>query len=297
MIEFIKSILYGIVEGITEWLPVSSTGHLILTQGLWPFGNEISKGVSESGNFTDMFNYVIQLGAIFAVIVLFWKKLWPFKMPDKGAKVLSIDTGIFKKDQWSLWFKVILATIPSVAALPIDEKIEEVMYKNGQPRDIGLIVISIALVVYGIGFIVVEKLNKNRAFKVITTADITYKTALLIGLFQVLAVVPGTSRSGATIIGALIIGVSRPAASEFSFFMAIPTMVGVSALKIVKFLSESSFTPEQLGVLAVGMVVSFLVSMLCIKKLMQYVKKHDFAVFGYYRIVVGIAVLLYFALR
>lgn len=297
MIEFIKSIFYGIVEGITEWLPVSSTGHLILTQGLWPFDDGISKGVSESGNFTDMFNYVIQLGAIFAVIVLFRKKLWPFKKPDKGAKILSVDTGIFKKDQWSLWFKVILATIPSIAALPIDDKIEEVMYKNGQPRDIGLIVISIALVVYGIAFIVVEKLNKNRQFKVSATADITYKTALLIGLFQVLAVVPGTSRSGATIIGALIIGVSRPAASEFSFFMAIPTMVGVSTLKIIQFLSESSFTPEQLGVLAVGMVVSFLVSMLCIKKLMQYVKKHDFAVFGYYRIVVGIAVLLYFILR
>ncbi len=292
MIEFIKSILYGIVEGITEWLPVSSTGHLILTQGLWPFGDDVSS------NFSDMFNYVIQLGAIFAVIVLFWKKLWPFKMPDKGAKILSVDTGVFKKDQWVLWFKVLVATLPSVAAIVLDSKIESVMYsENGQPRDIGLIVISIALVVYGIAFIVVEKLNKNRTFSVSSTSEITYKTALLIGLFQVLAVVPGTSRSGATIIGALIIGVSRPAASEFSFFMAIPTMFGVSALKIVQFLSESSFTPKELGVLAVGMVVSFLVSMLCIKKLMQYVKKHDFAVFGYYRIVVGIAVLLYFALR
>ncbi len=292
MVEFIKSILYGIVEGITEWLPVSSTGHLILTQGVWPFSEDVSS------NFSDMFNYVIQLGAIFAVIVLFWNKLWPFKMPDKGAKILSVDTGVFKKDQWVLWFKVIVATLPSAAAIVIDSKIESVMYlENGQPRDIGLIVISIALVVYGIAFIVVEKLNKNRQFKVSATADITYKTALLIGLFQVLAVVPGTSRSGATIIGALIIGVSRPAASEFSFFMAIPTMFGVSALKIVRFLSESSFSPKEIGILAVGMVVSFLVSMLCIKKLMQYVKKHDFSVFGYYRIVVGIAVLLYFALR
>lgn len=292
MVEFIKSILYGIVEGITEWLPVSSTGHLILTQGVWPFSGDVSS------NFSDMFNYVIQLGAIFAVIVLFWNKLWPFKMPDKGAKILSADTGVFKKDQWVLWFKVLVATLPSAAAIVLDSKIESVMYlENGQPRDIGLIVISIALVVYGIAFIVVEKLNKNRQFKVSTTADITYKTALLIGLFQVLAVVPGTSRSGATIIGALIIGVSRPVASEFSFFMAIPTMFGVSALKIVQFLSESSFSLKEIGILAVGMVVSFLVSMLCIKKLMQYVKKHDFAIFGYYRIVVGIAVLLYFALR
>lgn len=292
MIEFIKSILYGIVEGITEWLPVSSTGHLILTQGVWPFSSDVSN------DFSDMFNYVIQLGAIFAVIVLFWNKLWPFKKPDKDAKILSVDTGIFKSEQWVLWFKVLVATLPSAAAIVLDSKIESVMYlENGQPRDIGLIVISIALVVYGIAFIVVEKLNKNRQFKVSTTADITYKTALLIGLFQVLAVVPGTSRSGATIIGALIIGVSRPAASEFSFFMAIPTMFGVSALKIVQFLSESSFSSKELGILAVGMVVSYLVSMLCIKKLMQYVKKHDFAVFGYYRIVVGIAVLLYFALR
>lgn len=292
MIEFIKSILYGIVEGITEWLPVSSTGHLILTQGVWPFGGDVSS------DFSDMFNYVIQLGAIFAVIVLFWNKLWPFKMPNKGAKILSVDTGVFKKEQWVLWFKVIVATLPSAAAIVLDSKIESVMYaEDGSPRNIGLIVISIALVVYGIAFIVVEKLNKNRTFKASTTADITYKTALLIGLFQVLAVVPGTSRSGATIIGALIIGVSRTAASEFSFFMAIPTMFGVSALKIIQFLSENSFSPKEIGILAVGMVVSFLISMLCIKKLMQYVKKHDFAVFGYYRILVGIVILLYFALK
>lgn len=293
MLEYIKSVLYGIVEGITEWLPVSSTGHLILTQGVWPFGEGYSNG------FSDMFNYVIQLGAIFAVIVLFWKKLWPFKMPNKDAKILSVNTGIFKGEQWSLWFKVLLATLPSVAALPLDEKIEAVMYgQNGQPRNIGLIVISIALVVYGIAFIVVEKLNKKRTLKVSSTAEITYKTALIIGLFQVLAIVPGTSRSGATIIGALIIGVSRPSASEFSFFMAIPTMVGVSALKILQFLSEGAgFQAKEIGILVVGMAVSFIVSMLCIKKLMQYVKKHDFAVFGYYRIIVGIAVLLYFALR
>ncbi len=292
MLEYVKALLYGIVEGITEWLPISSTGHLILTQGIWPFGVDVSD------KFPDMFNYVIQLGAIFAVIVLFWNKLWPFKMPNKNAKILSVDTGIFKSEQWVLWFKVIVATLPSAAAIVVDSKIESIMYaENGQPRDIGLIVISIALVVYGIAFIVVEKMNKNRIFKVASTAEITYKTALLIGLFQVLAVVPGTSRSGATIIGALIIGVSRTAASEFSFFMAIPTMFGVSVLKIVQFLSENSFSSEKIGLLAVGMIVSFFVSMLCIKKLMRYVQKHNFAAFGYYRIVLGIIVLLYFVLK
>ncbi len=292
MLEYIKAILYGIVEGITEWLPISSTGHLILTQGIWPFE------ANDSDKFPEMFNYVIQLGAIFAVIVLFWNKLWPFKMPDKNSKVLAVDTGIFKSQQWILWFKVIVATLPSAAAIVVDSKIDSLMYaENGQPRGIGLIVISVALVVYGVAFIVVEKMNKNRIFKVSTTAEITYKTALLIGLFQVLAVVPGTSRSGATIIGALIIGVSRTAASEFSFFMAIPTMFGVSFLKIVQFLSENSFSSQKIIILAIGMIVSFLVSMLCIKKLMQYVQKHDFSAFGYYRIVLGIIVLLYFVLK
>lgn len=279
----------GIVEGITEWLPISSTGHLILTQTFLSFGDEVS------ASFPEMFNYVIQLGAIIAVIVLFWNKLWPFKMPDKNAKVLSCDTGIFKREQWVLWFKVLVATVPSALGLLVDSKIDALMYaEDGTPNTVGVIVIGIALIFYGILFIAVERANKYRSFKVSSSADITYKTALVIGLFQLLAIVPGTSRSGATIIGALIIGISRPAAAEFSFFMAIPTMFGVSALKIVQFLSESSFRPNELGILIAGMVVSFFVSCVCIKTLMEYVKKHSFSVFGWYRIVLGIVVLAYF---
>ena len=279
----------GIVEGITEWLPISSTGHLILTQTFLSFGD----GVSSS--FPEMFNYVIQLGAIIAVIVLFWNKLWPFKMPDKNAKVLSCDTGIFKRDQWILWFRVLVATVPTALGLLVDTKIDALMYaEDGTPNTVGVIVIGIALIFYGVLFIAVERANKSRSFKVNSSADITYKTALIIGLFQLLAIVPGTSRSGATIIGALIIGISRPAAAEFSFFMAIPTMFGVSALKIVQFLSESSFRPNELGILIAGMVVSFFVSCVCIKTLMGYVKKHSFSVFGWYRIVLGIVVLAYF---
>ncbi len=287
--DIIKAIIMGIVEGITEWLPISSTGHLILTQTFLSFGD----GVSAS--FPEMFNYVIQLGAIIAVIVLFWNKLWPFKMPDKNAKVLSCDTGIFKREQWVLWFKVLVATVPSALGLLVDSKIDALMYaEDGTPNTVGVIVIGIALIFYGILFIAVERANKYRSFKVSSSADITYKTALVIGLFQLLAIVPGTSRSGATIIGALIIGISRPAAAEFSFFMAIPTMFGVSALKIVQFLSESSFRPNELGILIAGMVVSFFVSCVCIKTLMEYVKKHSFSVFGWYRIVLGIVVLAYF---
>jgi len=292
MLEYLKALLYGIVEGITEWLPVSSTGHLILVQNFFPFG----KGVSP--NFPEMFNYVIQLGAIFAVIVLFFKKLWPFKMPQKNAPVFSVDTGIFKKEQWTLWFKVFVATLPSILGLIVDDKIDSLMYDiNGNPNLVGLIVISVALVLYGVLFIVIERMNRNRAVKTDKVSSFTYKTALIIGFFQLLAIVPGTSRSGATIIGALIIGVSRSAAAEFSFFMAIPTMFGVSFLKIAQFLLESSFSANELIILAIGMIVSFLVSMICIKKLMDYVKKHDFSFFGYYRIVLGIVLLLYFLLK
>ncbi len=291
MFEYIKAIIFGIVEGITEWLPVSSTGHLILVQNFLPFGNSVS------GKFPEMFNYVIQLGAIFAVIVLFWNKLWPFKMPDKNAKFLSVDTGIFKKEQWVLWFKVLVATLPSVLALAVDDKIDALMYKeNGEPNLMGLIVISAALVLYGVLFIVIERFNKKRNAKLCSVSEFTYKTALIIGFFQILAIIPGTSRSGATIIGALIIGVSRSAAAEFSFFMAIPTMFGVSFLKIVKFLSETSFSANEIIILVIGMIVSFLVSMVCIKKLMEYVKKHDFSFFGYYRIILGVVLLLYFLL-
>ena len=287
--DILKSIILGIIEGITEWLPISSTGHLILAESIIPFNN-----VSE--NFPQMYNYVIQLGAIIAVVVLFWNKLWPFKMPDKDANVLAVDKGIFKSKQWILWFKVLIATIPSALCFFIDDKIDSIMYyeESGSPKRIGIIVISVMLVVYGILFIVIERLKKSKEPLVKDVESITYKMALLIGAFQMLAVIPGTSRSGATILGALIIGVARPAAAEFSFFLAIPTMVGVSALKILKFLLESQFSPSEFIILAMGMLVSFLISMVCIKKLMAYVRKHDFSVFGWYRIVLGIVVLLYF---
>lgn len=287
MFDILKSVIYGIVEGITEWLPISSTGHLILTQNFLSFSSDISP------NFPAMFNYVIQLGAIIAVIVLFWNQLWPFKTPDKGAKVLAVDTGIFKKEQWVLWFKVLVATLPSALALPLDNMLEEVMYSaDGSPKKIGVIVISAALIFYGILFIIIERINKQRNVNISSVTDITFKTALLIGFFQILAIVPGTSRSGATIIGALIIGVARPAAAEFSFFMAIPTMVGVSALKILQFVTQSSFTSNEIIILLIGMAVSFLVSVIAIKGLMAYVKKRDFSFFGYYRIVLGILVLV-----
>lgn len=289
MLDFLKAVIFGIVEGITEWLPVSSTGHLIIVQNFLNFSDKVSP------EFPEMFNYVIQLGAIFAVVFLFWNKLWPFKMPEKHGKFLSTETGIFKKAQWILWFKVLVATLPSVLGLLVDSKIDALVYDDkGNPTPLGMIVISAALLVYGVLFIVIEKANKNKEFKINSVSDITYKTAVLIGFFQILAIVPGTSRSGATIIGALIIGVSRYAAAEFSFFMAIPTMFGVSFLKILQFLTETSFSTNEIIILLIGMIVSFFVSMICIKKLMEYVKKHDFSFFGYYRIVLGIILILYF---
>ncbi len=291
MLDAIRALILGIIEGITEWLPVSSTGHLILAQAV-PF---LTFSDNISGGFTEMFNYVIQLGAIFAVVVLFWKKLWPFKLPEKNSKLLDVNTGIFKKDQWILWFKVLVATLPSALGLIVDDKIDSLMYDaSGAPNKAGVIVISATLVLYGILFIIIEKLNSRRESKVNIVSDISFKLALLVGCFQVLAIVPGTSRSGATIIGALILGISRPAAAEFSFFMAIPTMLGVSFLKIAQFLVEASFSLNEIGVLLVGMAVSFVVSMFCIKSLMAYVQKHDFSFFGYYRIILGIIVFLIF---
>ena len=287
ILDILKSIIYGIVEGITEWLPISSTGHIILTQNFISF-NGVSK------DFPEMFNYVIQLGAIFAVILLFFKKLWPFKMPNEGAKILSVNTGIFKEKQWILWFKVLIATLPSILALPIDSKIEKAVYDNtGKPTNLGIGIISAALIFYGILFIIIEKYNKTRKSKIKSTSAISYKIAFLIGLFQVLAIIPGTSRSGATILGALILGVARPAAAEFSFFMAVPTMVGVSALKIFQFLGENSFGGGEIIILLTGMLVSFAVSVLAIRGLMAYVKKKDFSFFGYYRIALGAIVLAF----
>lgn len=288
MFDAIVAFIMGIIEGITEWLPISSTGHLILSQTFLNF-----KGTS--AQFPEMFNYVIQLGAIFAVIALFWNKLWPFKMPDKGAKVLSVNGGIFKAEQWTLWFKVLIATLPSALGLLIDSKVDALMYSDsGSPNRMGVIVISIALIFYGVLFILIEKMNNKRGMKINTVEDISFKLALFIGCFQLLAIIPGTSRSGATIIGALILSVARPAAAEFSFFMAIPTMFGVSFLKIAQFLMENSISLREVGILLIGMIVSFLVSMACIKKLMEYVRRHDFSVFGYYRIALGIVVFVVF---
>ena len=274
MIELLKAVLFGIVEGITEWLPVSSTGHLILL-------NEFVT-LKMSEEFNSMFDVVIQLGAILAVIVLFFHKLNPFA-PSKNAAQ--------KKQTWNLWFKVVAAIIPSgVVGVLLDDWMDAHLH-NG-------IVVSIALIVYGIAFILVERRNQGKHLRQVTDVhDISLKTALLIGAFQCLSLIPGTSRSGSTILGALLIGVSRSAGAEFSFFMAIPTMLGASAIKGLKLiLSGVSATGTEIGVLVVGCVVSFLVSLLVIRGLMEYVRKHSFGVFGVYRIILGIAVLAWFAL-
>ena len=273
MIELLKAVLFGIVEGITEWLPISSTGHLILLNEF------IQLNVSEE--FKSMFDVVIQLGAILAVIVLFFHKLNPFAPSKTGAE---------KKQTWDLWFKVVAAIIPSgVVGVLFDDWMDAHLH-NG-------IVVSIALIVYGVAFILVEKQNNGKRLKFIEDVhEITYKTALMIGLFQCLSLVPGTSRSGSTILGAIMIGVGRSAGAEFSFFMAIPTMLGASAIKGLKFLlSGVSATGTEIGVLLVGCVVSFIVSLLVIRGLMEYVRKHSFSAFGVYRIILGIVVLGYFA--
>ncbi len=274
MIELLKAVLFGIVEGITEWLPVSSTGHLILL-------NEFVR-LNMSDEFGSMFDVVIQLGAILAVIVLFFHKLNPFAPSKSDGE---------KKQTWNLWFKVVAAIIPSgVLGVLFDDWMDANLH-NG-------IVVSIALIVYGIAFILVERRNQGKHLKVIDNVhDIDYKTALLIGLFQCLSLVPGTSRSGSTILGAILIGVGRSAGAEFSFFMAIPTMLGASAIKGLKFvLSGVQATGTEIGVLVVGCIVSFVVSLLVIKGLMEYVRKHSFSAFGVYRIILGIVVLAYFVL-
>lgn len=274
MIEILKAILFGIVEGITEWLPVSSTGHLILLDEF------IQLHVSDA--FYEMFEVVIQLGAILAVIVLFFHKLWPFS-PKKSAGE--------KKETWNLWFKVIVAVIPSaVLGLLLDDWMDTHLYNY--------VVVAIALIFYGVAFMVAEKRNAGRTFAVNSVYEIDYKTALLIGAFQCLSLIPGTSRSGSTILGAILLGVARPAGAEFSFFLAIPTMLGASALKLLKYLLEGMVpTANEIAVLIVGCVVSFLVSLLVIKALMDYVRRHSFSVFGVYRIVLGGAVLVYFLLK
>lgn len=270
-IEILKVIFLGIVEGITEWLPVSSTGHMLLVDEF------IKMNVSEE--FKELFFIVIQLGAILAVVMIFWNKMWPFGLNDENKPMV-------KKDIFSMWFKVVVACIPgAVVTILFDDFIEEHLHTPT--------VIAIALIFYGIAFIVIENWNKTKEAKVATLADITYKTAFVIGLFQVLSIIPGTSRSGATIIGALIIGVSRVAAAEFTFFLAVPVMLGMSLLKILKI--GLAFSSGELVILAVGTVTAFVVSVIVIKFLMSYIKKKDFKLFGWYRIVLGALVLIYFA--
>ena len=272
--EILKAILFGIVEGITEWLPVSSTGHIILLDEF------VQLKVSEA--FMEMFEVVIQLGAILAVILLFFHKLNPFS-PKKDASQ--------KKDTWLLWVKVVIAVIPSaVIGLLLDDWMDAHLYNY--------VVVAITLILYGVAFLFVEKLNTKRTIREQTVFDIDYRTAIFIGCFQCLSLIPGTSRSGSTILGAILLGVGRSAGAEFSFFLAIPTMLGASALKLLKFmLSGASATGTEITVLIVGCVVSLLVSLLVIKGLMEYVRRHSFAVFGVYRIILGVAVLGYFLLK
>ena len=277
MLDLLKSLLFGIVEGITEWLPVSSTGHMILL-------DEFVK-MNVSADFWNLFLVVIQLGAILAVVVLYWSKIFPFDFSAKARRHHRVN----RKDIWLLWGKILVACIPAiVVGLPLDDWIDEHLY-NGY-------VVAAMLIIFGILFIIVENRNKNKISKINSLDDITVKTALIIGLWQVIAaLLPGTSRSGATIIGALLIGVSRKVAAEFTFFLAIPVMFGASLLKIVKF--GLGFTSFELLILAVGMVSAFVVSVVVIKFLMSYIRKHDFKAFGWYRIILGIIVLAYFVLR
>lgn len=269
--EILKAILFGIVEGITEWLPISSTGHMILL-------NEFVT-LDVSPEFWEMFLVVIQLGAILAVVILFWNKIFPFRFREKP---------VIRKDIFTLWFKILAACIPAaVIGLAFDDVLDALFYNPW--------CVAIALIVFGIAFIIIENRNKNVPPKITELKDITYQTALMIGVFQLIAAVfPGTSRSGATIVGALLIGVSRTVAAEFTFFLAIPVMFGASLLKIIKF--GFDFTGAEAAILLTGMLSAFVVSVIVIRFLMGYIKKHDFKVFGWYRIVLGAAVLGYFAL-
>ena len=292
IVEFIKAVILGIVEGITEWLPISSTGHMILV-------DEFIK-LNVTDEFKEFFLVVIQLGAILAVVVLYWSKLWPFyirPLSAKQKKVLSrkpvVTRGILTfverfcdKDKWILWFKILFACIPTIViALPFNDVIEK-NFNN-------YVVVAIALIVYGVIFIIVEDYNKKRKPTCTSLENLSFKTAFLIGIFQVLSVVPGTSRSGSTIIGGILVGTSRTVAAEFTFFLAIPVMFGASLLKLVKF--GFVFTGTEIMILVTGVVVAFVVSILAIKFLMSYIKKHDFKAFGWYRIILGVLVLGYFA--
>lgn len=270
--EIFKVIFLGIVEGITEWLPISSTGHMLLVDEFL--------AINASEEFKEMFFVVIQLGAIMAVVLLFWNKMWPFNLKGNGKPLV-------KKHIFDMWFKVVVACIPgAVVTILFDDYIESHFHTP--------LVIAATLIIYGIAFIVIENRNKGAVFQVNKLSEITYKHALLIGLFQVLSIIPGTSRSGSTIIGALLIGVSRVAAAEFTFFLAVPVMFGLSFLKLLKF--GFAFTIAELVILLIGCVTAFAVSLVVIRFLMGYIKKKDFKVFGWYRIVLGVIVILYFTL-
>lgn len=281
MLDILKAILFGIVEGITEWLPISSTGHLILLEEFVKFEN-----VSE--NFFSMFEVVIQLGAILAVVVLFIKQIWPFCKKGNGYKK-SGPLAYVNMDIMTLWFKILVACIPAaVVGVLFNDELDALFYH--------WYVVAAALIVFGVAFIVVENWNEGKQPKVTQLSQLTYKAALIIGVFQLIAAVfPGTSRSGATIVGALLIGISRPVAAEFTFFLAIPVMFGASLLKIVKF--GFAFSTVELAALLVAMLVAFVVSIIVIKFLLTYIKKHDFKIFGWYRIILGILVILYFSTR
>lgn len=286
IIELLKVVFLGIVEGITEWLPISSTGHLILVEEF------VKLDVSKA--FWEMFMVVIQLGAILAVVVLYWKDIWPFRnKKPKHENVTKVEKAagtlcrFVKIDKMVMWLKIMVSCLPAILiGLPFDDFIEK-KFNNW-------FVVAVMLIVYGVLFLVVEDYNEKREVKIHSIADITWKTALLIGIFQVLALIPGTSRSGATIIGGILLGASRTVAAEYTFFLAIPVMFGASLLKIVKF--GFDFTSWELTILGVGTVVSFVVSILAIKFLMGYIKKHDFKAFGWYRIVLGIIVMLFFTI-
>ena len=273
MVEILKAILFGIVEGITEWLPISSTGHMILLDEF------VTLDVSPE--FWEVFLVVIQLGAIFEVVILFWNKIFPFDFSAKGRK-----KGIIRKDIFQMWFKVIAACVPAmIYGILLDDLISPYLYNAT--------VVAVMLILFGVAFIVIENWNRGRKPRVKSITALTYRDALLIGLFQLIAaILPGTSRSGATIVGALLIGVSRTVSAEFTFFLAIPVMFGASLLKLVR--AGFAFTGSEVLLLVVGMVSAFVVSMLVISFLMGYIRKHDFKVFGWYRIVLGILVLLYF---
>lgn len=277
LFEIIKSVLFGIVEGVTEWLPISSTGHMILLNQVLP--------LQQGEKFYSMFEVVIQLGAIMAVVVLFWSQIWPFGKKNNPAPLSDKGVGAWiKTDIFKLWFHILVSTVPAaVVGVLFSETFEKYFY-NYQT-------VAVMLILFGIAFILIENHYKGKNARINTLADIGYDTALLIGIFQLIAAIfPGTSRSGATIVGALLIGVSRMAAAEYTFFLAIPVMFGASLLKILKF--GFSFTTSQLVILIVGMVVAFVISLLVIRFLMGYIKKHDFKVFGWYRIALGALVLI-----